>query len=53
MCFVIIDESSESAKFIFDTGDDIYETIPFSQLEREQKDGMSRKVINLIAKMNR
>lgn len=51
--FAIIDESSESVKFIFDTGDDIYETIPLSKLEREQKDGMSKKVINLMAKMNR
>lgn len=51
--FAIIDESSESVKFIFDTGDDIYETIPLSKLEKEQKDGMSKKVINLLAKMNR
>ena len=51
--FAIIDESSESVKFLFDTGDDIYETIPLSKLEREQKDGMSKKVINLMAKMNR
>ena len=51
--FAIIDESSESVKFIFDTGDDIYETIPLDRLEREQKDGMSKKVINLMAKMNR
>lgn len=51
--FAIIDESSESVKFLFDTGDDVYETIPLSKLEREQKDGMSKKVINLMAKMNR
>lgn len=51
--FAIIDESSESVKFLFDTGDDSYETIPLSKLEREQKDGMSKKVINLMAKMNR
>lgn len=51
--FAIIDESSESVKFIFDTGDDIYETIPFSKLERDQRDGMSKKVINLMAKMAR
>ena len=51
--FAIIDESSESVKFIFDTGDDVYETIPLSKLEREQKDGMSKKVLNLMAKMNR
>lgn len=51
--FAIIDESSESVKFLFDTGDDVYETIPLSKLEKEQKDGMSKKVINLMAKMNR
>ena len=51
--FAIIDESAESVKFIFDSGDDVYETIPLSRLEREQKDGMSKKVINLMAKMNR
>lgn len=51
--FAIIDESSEAVKFIYDTGDDTFETIPLSKLEREQKDGMSKKVINLMAKMNR
>lgn len=51
--FAVIDESSESVKFIFDTGDDVYETIPLSKLEKEQKDGLSRKVINLLAKINR
>ena len=51
--FAIIDESAEAVKFIWDTGDDIYETIPLSRLEKEQKDGMSKKVINLMAKMNR
>lgn len=51
--FAIIDESSDSVKFIFDTGDDVYETVPIDKLEREQRDGMSKKVINLMAKMNR
>lgn len=51
--FAIIDESAEAVKFIFDTGDDVYETIPLSKLEKEQKDGTSKKVINLLAKMNR
>lgn len=51
--FAIIDESSESVKFLWDTGDDVYETIPLSKLEKEQKDGSSRKIINLLAKMNR
>lgn len=51
--FAVIDESSESVRFIWDSGDDIYETIPLSKLEKEEKDGMSRKVINLLAKVNR
>lgn len=51
--FAIIDESSESVRFIFDSGDDVFETIPLSKLEKEQRDGMSKKVINLLAKMNR
>lgn len=51
--FAIIDESAEAVRFIWDTGDDMYETIPLSRLEKEQKDGMSKKVINLMAKMNR
>lgn len=49
----IVDESMEVAKFIFDTGDDIYENLSFSHLERENNNGMDRKVINLMTKMVR
>lgn len=49
----IIDESMEIAKFIDDTGDDVYENLAFSHLERENKNGMDRKVINLMTKMAR
>ena len=49
----IVDESMEVAKFIFDTGDDIYESLSFSHLERENNNGMDRKVINLMTKMVR
>lgn len=49
----IIDESMEVAKFIYDTGDDIYENLAFSHLERENSNGMDRKVINLMTKMAR
>ena len=52
MGFVIADESLEIAKFIFDSGDDVYETITFNNLEREQKDN-TKKIINLMSKMNR
>lgn len=49
----IVDESMEVAKFIFDTGDDIYENMSFTHLERENGNGMDRKVINLMTKMSR
>lgn len=48
----IVDESIEVVKFLFD-GDDYYETLSFNNLERESGDGMYKKVINLMAKMNR
>lgn len=53
MSVVIVDESMETAEFLFDTGDDIYETISFDNLEREQNDKSYKKVVNLITKMGR
>lgn len=53
MGIAICDESLETAKFIYDTGDDMYETISFSHLEREASDGAYKKVINLMTKMQR
>jgi hypothetical protein len=53
MSFVIVDESMELAKFIFDTGEDIYENLAFNYLEREASDNSYKKVINLMTKMNR
>lgn len=53
MGFAIIDEAMETVKFIFDSGDDNYETISFTHLEREAADGSYRKVVNLISKMTR
>lgn len=53
MSVAICDESLETAKFIYDTGDDMYETISFSHLEREASDGAYKKVINLMTKMQR
>lgn len=51
MCVCILDETSEVAKFIYDTGDDIYEQMPFRSLEREDKGNDYRKIINLMTKM--
>lgn len=53
MCCVIIDESIESAKFIFDTGHDEYETLSFSHLERDAQDNSYKKIVNLMTKMSR
>jgi hypothetical protein len=52
MAFVIVDESLEIAKFLFDTGDDMYETVTFNNLEREMRDN-TNKIINLMSKMSR
>ena len=53
MCCVIIDEGVESAKFIFDTGHDEYETLSFNHLEREAQDNSYKKIVNLMTKMSR
>lgn len=53
MGFCIVDETMEIAKFIFDTGNDIYETMSFTLLERETSDNGYKKVINLMTKIAR
>lgn len=47
----IIDESLEIAKFMFDTGEDMWETVSFSNLERESNDNTYKKVVNLMTKI--
>lgn len=51
IAFVIVDEVNELAKFLFDSGDDNFETLPFSSLERESSDSTYKKVVNLMTKM--
>lgn len=48
----VVDESIEVARFIFDTGDDDYESITFSALERESSDNTYKRVVNLMTKMS-
>lgn len=52
LCVVIVDESTEVARFLYD-GEGWYEDISFTSLERESGDGSYKKVINLLSKMNR
>lgn len=47
----IMDEALEVGKFIKDNGDDMYEEISFSSLERESSDSTYKKVVNLMTKM--
>ncbi len=53
MGFVIIDESLELAKFLFDTGEAMWENLSFTSLERENSDNNYKKVINLLSKVSR
>lgn len=53
MGICVVDESIEVAKFVFDTGDDDYEALTFSALERESSDSTYKRVVNLMTKMSR
>ena len=53
MMFIVVDDSDEVANIIMDSGDDVFETISYTHLEREASDNSSKKIINLMTKMNR
>lgn len=53
MCLCIANQSTEVASILYDTGDDTYEMIPFSGLEREASDNSYKKMVNLMAKISR
>lgn len=53
MDIIIVDESLEIAKFMFDDGDGVYETLTFDALEKESNDNGYKKVINLMSRVNR
>lgn len=52
MGIVIVDETFEVARFLFD-GNDHYDDLAFANLERETGDSSYKKVVNLISKINR
>lgn len=51
MDIVIVDEVLETAKFLFDDGDGVFETLTLDALEKEAKDSSYKKVVNLIGKL--
>lgn len=53
MQFIIADDSEESAYIIMDTGEDMYEKISYTHLERESTDGSYKKAINLMTQVMR
>lgn len=53
MDIIIADESLETAKFLFDDGDGVFDVLPFDSLEKEAKDSSYKKVINLMSRINR
>lgn len=53
MSIVIMDESLEIARFLFDDGDGEFETLTYNALEKEAADNSYKKVVNLMSKMNR
>lgn len=52
MAIVIVDETLEVAKFIYDETELMWETISFTHLEREASDNTYKKVVNLMTKMS-
>ena len=51
LAIVIVDEAMECASFLYD-GDDTFETLAFTGMERDAGDGgMYKKVINMMSKM--
>ena len=52
MDIIIADESIEVAKFLFDDGDGVFETLSFDSLEKEAKDSSYKKVVNLMSRLN-
>ena len=53
MATIIVDESLEVTKWLWDTGDDIYELVSFNNLEKEASDNSYKKVVNLMTKIVR
>lgn len=53
IAMVITDDSMEIAKFMFDNDEGIFEEISYDSLERQSDDKNTKKVINLMSKMQR
>ena len=50
---VIINEATEVCQFLWDTGEGFYDSVSFTNLEREASGGEYKKALNLMQKMYR
>ena len=53
MGLVIVDDSIEVAKFLYDDNEGTFESITYDSLAKEDKNGDYKKIVNLMARMNR
>lgn len=51
MGIVICDDSIEVAKFLYDDGSGVYESVSYSALSKEDRNGDYKKIVNLMARM--
>jgi hypothetical protein len=50
---IVLNEAVETASFLYDSGDDNYERLTFSNMEREASDNTYKKMVNLLTKVSR
>lgn len=53
MDIVVVDETLEIAKFMFDDDNGVYEALTFDALEKQNADNSTKKIVNLLSKANR
>lgn len=53
LCLVVVDDSLEIAKFLDDNDSNMFETVTYDSLKKEDKSGDYRKIINLMNQLNR
>ena len=53
MGVILIDDSIEVARFLWDDGEATFETMTYDGLAKEDKDGSYKKIISLMDRMNR
>ena len=53
MCIAIANDATEVLTLLYDTGDDNFEKMTYSGMEREASDNSYKKMVNLMTKMTR